>query len=379
MKRYLLLALVAFTGCLSALSADGSSFKIAPTARALFDAAAYAPSDSLFRPGAAMPDVRLGAKANFGSWEARADVSYRFGKLYPADIYIQYSFTPNSLLKGGYFVHQFGLQSATGASHKISMEQPIAESAFGEPRLLGAMYVWHNPKLHFAGSLYVQGEAATRHANELGRTGAGGIARFAWHPQAGQGRVFQIGVTGLGQSPNYSGDIHNPVSTLKAAFPTKVSEVACLLASVDHVKSIFKVTPELLFARGRWAAEGQFYWTGIDRKQNFGTYNAVGGYALGRVLLNRNASYGYSAEPAYLSTPPAGSWEIVAGYSGASLNDSGAGIYGGKAHEATVTMNCYINRWITWRVNYAYTSRTATPTLPSLHANIFQTRLQFVF
>ena len=112
---------LAFLSPLAAESADNTNFKITPTARALFDAAAYLPEDSLFKPGVAVPDVRVGVKATFGSFEARADISYRFGKLYPADIYLQWNINESSRLKGGYFIHQFGLQSATGAASKISM------------------------------------------------------------------------------------------------------------------------------------------------------------------------------------------------------------------------------------------------------------------
>lgn len=371
----LLTLVIMAAGCMS----YASDFKITPTARALFDAAAYIPQDSLFRPGVAIPDVRLGAKANFGDFEARADVSYRFGKLYPADIYLQWNINERSFLKGGFFVHQFGLQSATGASHKISMEEPIAQTAFGELRLLGAMYVYHNARHHFAGSLFAQPEAATKHANELGNTGFGALARYTWHPLIEPGNIFQIGASALIQSPNYSGDRQNPVSTFKSVFPTKVNNVNLISATVDSVRSIFKLSPELLWARGRVAAEGQFYWLNTARRNSLPAYNAYGCYVLGRVLLNRGARYAYSADPAALATPSPKSWEIVAGYSYAGLNDNHAGILSSHANSFTLTMNWYLNKYITWRVNYSYTTRADSPRLPSMHANIFQTRIQFVF
>lgn len=357
----------------------GADFKITPTARALFDAAAYLPQDADFKPGVAVPDVRLGAKAVFGKFEARADLSYRFGKLYPADIYLQWSINENSRLKGGFFVHQFGLQSATGASDKISMEEPIAQTAFGESRLLGAMYLYRNKSIHFAGSLYAQSEAMTKHANELGRTGVGALARFAWHPFTETGNIFQIGASALIQSAAFNGDTENPVSTFKAAFPTKVSNVSCLSATVDKVRSIFKITPEVLWSRGRVAAEGQFYFLNTARRDGLRSFQGLGGYVMARVLLNRNARYTYSPWTGYLAIPAPHTWEIVAGYSGADLNDSQAGIYGGRANSATLTLNYYIHKYITWRVNYSYTDCPQAPGLPSRHANIFQTRIQFLF
>lgn len=367
----------------AALSPDSlvvkhGSFTIAPVGRALFDAAAYLPQNHDFKPGVAVPDVRLGAKASFGDFDTRVEISYRFGKLYYTDIYLQWNINENSFLKGGHFIHQVGLQSATGAAAKISMEEPIAQSALGESRMLGAMYVYHNKAIHFAGSLYAQSDAISKHANELGRTGVGALARFAWHPTTAPGNIFQIGTTALIQTAKFGGDVENPVSTFSANFPTKVSQVQLVSAEVDHVKSIFKLMPEMLWSRNRFAAEAQFYFLNTGRKDGLESFQGIGCYALGRVLLNRNASYSYSSSTGYFATPKPKSWEIVAGYSYVNLNDTGAGIYGGRANSATITLNYYINKWITWRFNYNYTDRAAAPGLPSQHANIFQTRIQFV-
>lgn len=375
MKRILLIAAL----CFAASAATASDFKIMPTARALFDLAAYAPSDSDFRAGVCIPDVRLGAKANFGNWEARADLSYRFGKLYPADIYIKYQIDKRSFLQGGYFVHQFGLQSATGASHKISMEQPLAETAFGEPRLLGVMYVHDWQKMHLAGSLFAQSETSVSHSSQLGRTGWGGMARYVWHPVARTGAVVQAGLTALAQTPSYTGNVENPIMRYAATFPTKVANVNCLKTSVDSVRAVIKLTPEVLLAKGRWAFEGQFYWMRDTRRHGLSAYDAIGFYALGRVLLGRGRAYSYSAAPAALATPGKGSWEIVAGYTWADMNDHRARIEGGRAQTATATLNYYINKWITWRLNCAWTHCRATPSLPERSEGIFQTRIQFVF
>lgn len=380
MKKNLLLAiLMALPFFISSAAEEGSKVTFRPTARALFDAAAYAPSDSDFVAGVCCPDVRLGAMANFDNFEVRADISMRFGKFYPADIYLQWNINPHSFLKGGYFVHQFGLQSATGASHKIGMEEPIAQSALGELRLLGAMYVWNNAKLHFAGSLFGQSSSMTEHANTLGKSGFGAMARIAWHPMASTGNIFQVGATALMQSPNYSGDKHNPISTFGAQFPTKVSNVNCVSARVDEVKSIFKISPELLWSRGRWAAESQFYYMNVGRKLSLPSFAAKGAYVQGRVLLNRGAEYGYSAAPGYLATPRPGSWEIVAGWSWLDLDCNHAEIYGGRANSASLTLNYYLNKYITWRVNYNYTRRSSSAALAARDVNIFQTRIQFVF
>lgn len=354
-----------------------SGIKIVPTGRALFDAAAYEPADSDFRAGVTCPDVRLGAKANFGNFEARADISLRFGKFYPADIYLQYNITPSSFIKGGFFVHQFGLQSATGASTKIGMEEPVAQSAFGELRLLGAMYVWSNAKLHFAGSLFGDPALMTAHSNEASVSGYGALARFAWHPRTAEGDIFQLGVSALGRSVSYGAGV-NHIYNFKAPYPTKVANVTAAIAKVDSVNSIWKLSPEILWSRGRVAAEGQLYYLNAPRSGALRAYQAWGGYAQARILLNRNAHYGYSSSTAYLTTPPAKSWEIVAGYSGMTLNDSRAAITGGRVHTGSLTLNYYIHKYVTWRLNYTF-AHTSGGAAPVRNQNIFQTRIQFLF
>ena len=112
-NKYFILSILILAGASAKAGTDEkTAFKITPTGRALFDAAAYLPQDDDFKPGVTVPDVRLGAKATFGDFEARADISYRFGKLYPADIYLKWAINEKSFLKGGFFVHQFGLHSA---------------------------------------------------------------------------------------------------------------------------------------------------------------------------------------------------------------------------------------------------------------------------
>ncbi len=386
MKRFpasLLLTFIMLGAAAAASGAETDStarkFKIVPTARALFDMAAYTPQGDNFRAGVTVPDVRLGAKATFGEFEARADISYRFGKLYPADIYLQWNINDRSFLKGGYFIQQFGLQSATGASHKISMEEPIAQTAFGENRLLGAMYVYDHSAVHFAGSLFAQPQAVSEHANDLGRTGVGATARFVWHPLTQTGNIFQIGTSVLARTPEFKGDTKNPTVCFSSPFPTKVSSVTCVSAEVDHLRSVVKLAPELIWGKGRWGAEAQFYYMNASRRDGNPSFRATGLYVLGRVLLNRNAAYSYDGKCAYFATPKPKSWEITAGYSFVDLDDASAAIYGGRANSAMLTMNYYLNKYITWRVNYSYTARQSTPNLPALHVNIFQTRIQFVF
>lgn len=356
-----------------------ADFKIRPTGRALFDAAAYASPDTNFVAGVGAPDIRLGALMNFDKFEARVDIGYIGYRFIPTDIYLKYKFDDHHQLEVGYFVHQFGLQFATGASSKIGMEEPIAQSAFGEPRMPGIMYEYTDKNFLVAPSIFAQSSAVFAYSDVLGRTGVGAMARFVWHPRTADGDIFQLGVTPLMQTAEFAGDAKNGYAAFKSRYPTKVANVNCLNASIDSVRSIFKITPEILWSHGRWAAEGQFYFLNVDRKGTLPSFHGMGGYVQTRTLLNRNARYSYSPLIGYLATPGAGSWEIVCGYSYVDLSDIAAGIHGGRANSASFTLNYYIHKYVTARLNYNYTRRSAEGAIPSQHVNIFQTRIQFMF
>lgn len=61
---------------------DEPKFKINPTGRILLDGAIYAtPQKPQFKDGFAIPDVRLGAKMQYGKWKAKIDVGFAYNKV----------------------------------------------------------------------------------------------------------------------------------------------------------------------------------------------------------------------------------------------------------------------------------------------------------
>ena len=103
-----------------------------PAGRILIDAGYFNANEQKdkFVSGVAIPDARAGLGVRYGNWKAKVDIGYAYGKLSPKDIFIEYGFSKHTLLRGGYFVHQFGMQSATSSSFKISMEEPQSNEAF---------------------------------------------------------------------------------------------------------------------------------------------------------------------------------------------------------------------------------------------------------
>jgi len=370
----------------AAASVAGPKLQVRPAGRALLDGAAYTSNEKeLFPAGVAIPDVRLGARASYGKWNALVDLGFAYGKISMKDIYIQHNFNDCNLLRVGYFIHQFGLQSATSSSMKISMEEPMVQSAIGNPRLFGLMYVYDNAPFFATASLYAESKALTFNSTQMRKTGYGGISRLAWRPlrgeAGGQGNIAQAGISFQAGSPQFNGDPDEPdnhVYSVVSCFPTQVAQVQAVGAQVHDVNSMFKFTPEILAAHGPLAVEAQYYYMQLHRRLDLPAYRAWGAYGMLRCLAT-GGDYRYSHGDAALATPAPKSLEFVLGYNYVNTTDSKASIRGGRASDLSLTANWYINKYIIWRLRAAYTYRFDRAGEPDINLGALQTRFQILF
>ena len=384
------IALAAMLSALS-MSAEGEdskpSFTIKPTGRILMDGAAYLGGnsgvtdemDTKFVDGVAIPDIRLGAKASYGKWKAKIDVGFSYGKVGLKDTYFEYDFNPANLIRVGYFVPQWGLNSETSSSMKFTYEEPTSNEFFyANPRLLAAMWVYDKGQ-YFAGTtLFVEQAAMTQNANAMGKQGWGAQTRLVWRPRCSDGDVVQIG-----SSFNYStptADDHTGFD-YTSNFPSRVSKVQLLNADITHARGLFKMTPELLLVKGNWALEAQYYYMNVARKDGFRNYQAQGAYGIVRTLLI-GSRYKYSHADAGVATPDPRSLEMAVGYNYTNASDSRAGVWGGITNDINCTFNYYINSWMLARLRYSYTTvrdRQAENLLGHRHVNTIEARLQIIF
>lgn len=374
----------------SAVNAQEDSkpkFSITPTGRVLFDGALYSPDDDGFADGVAMPDIRMGVKASYGKWSAKIDIGYAFKKLGFKDVYMQYTFNNENLLRLGYFVHQFGLNAATSSSMKPAMEAPGSDNFFAATgRNMGLMYVLDKPSVFLGVSAFAAGNCMDNNANALGKISVGALNRLVWRPWHDTGLIGQIGI-----SLWYQSAMHNKVTAddgtthagpgyfdYSATFPTRVCSTPMLQAKVENAKGVFKLSPELVFAAGRVAVEGQYYYMNVSRDGGRPAYTAQGGYALLRGILI-GKSYGYSHADAGLATPDPKSLEMVLGYNRVDATCSKAEILGGISNDYSVTLNYYINKYMVARLRYSYTNVSQSCAQRNRHVNIVQARIQFKF
>lgn len=391
---------VALLGATEARAQYENKVKVQPTGRILLDGAIYAPDGALyeyrnadgelisgpsFADGVALPDIRMGAKVSYGHWQAKIDVGYGYQKLGFKDVYIQYNINPNNYLRGGYFVHQFGLNAATSSSMKPAMESATTDDFFkATGRNVGVEFV-HDKDQFFTGvSAIIDGTSMSKPANEQGKVSVGGVTRLVWRPLREEGSIAQVGMSLWYQSALHglaeNGSVTEGYFNYSANFPTRVDKIGMLNAHIGDAKGVFKLSPEVVAAYGRVAIEGQYYYMNIARRNNLESYRAQGAYGLFRSLLIGSA-YGYSHGDASLATPAPKSLELIVGYNYTDASCHKAGIYGGRTNDYSVTLNYYINKYILARLRYSYTDVRDSEVLDfnKCHVNTVQARLQILF
>lgn len=367
-------------GFAAAANAQENKLVVKPSGRILMDAAFLNSSnktvDEQCVDGVNVPDIRIGMKVSYGKWEGKADIGYARGSVSPKDIFIQYNFNKQNFLRGGYFVHQFGYQSATSSSFKVSMEEPETHSAFGVGgRLVGLMYEHSDNKFMGTGSIYTDAQSFKKQTNHTGYQGSGFLTRLVYHPLIEKGNLFHVGI-GL----NYELAAENRSNMeFKAPYPVRVAGINAIGAKITDAKSDFKFSGELMAAKGHVGIEGQYIFMNVDRKGDAKSYKAWGAYGNLRFLLNNE--YEYVKNDAGIATPAPKSWEFVAAYNYTDMNDAKAGFHGGKLSDWALTMNYYINKYMIWRVS-GHIVRAGESDYSGFNKNTFrviETRLQFKF
>ena len=367
-------------GFAAAANAQENKLVVKPSGRILMDAAFLNSSnkavDEQCVDGVNVPDIRIGMKVSYGKAEGKADIGYARGSVSPKDIFIQYNFNKQNFLRGGYFVHQFGYQSATSSSFKVSMEEPETHSAFGVGgRLVGLMYEHSDDKFMGTGSVYTDAQSFKKQTNQTGYQGTGFLTRLVYHPLIEKGNLFHVGI-GL----NYELAAENRSNMeFKAPYPVRVAGINAIGAKITDAKNDFKFSGELMAAKGHVGIEGQYIFMNVDRKGDAKSYNAWGAYGNLRFLLNNE--YEYVKNDAGIATPAPKSWELVAAYNYTDMNDAKAGFHGGKLSDWALTMNYYINKYMIWRVS-GHIVRAGESDYSGFNKNTFrviETRLQFKF
>ena len=356
--------------------------EIKPSGRILMDAGVFGADQQKdqFVSGVAIPDVRMGLGVKYGNWKAKIDIGYAFNKLSPKDILIEYLFSKHTLLRGGYFVHQFGMQSATSSSFKISMEEPQSNNAFFNGRLVGLMLLHQKDAFMGTLSVFAENEAMKQSSTITGDQGIGMMSRLLYRPMREGSNLFHVGVSGAWETPRYNktAALNHSSYVLETPFPTRIAKVTAQQATINNATFLYKFSPELLFAHNRFGLEAQYYYLHVNRNNGAKDFDASGAYAIFRTIV-KGAPYAYSDPDGGIATPKPGAMELVAGYNYTDLSNAQAGILGGRLNDYSLTFNYYINKYMIWRVRTSYTGVTYRAGTPDTNLSLIETRLQIKF
>lgn len=361
-------------------AASAETLKIAPIGTLLVDAGVFKSDNKAFVNGASLPDIRVGAKVSYGKINAKIDVGVAYAKVSLKDIYIEKVFNPSSLVRVGYFVHQFGLQSATSSVQKITMEEPQSNAAFFNDRLIGAMYIHNKNAFYAAASVHLENEAVKRSSTEMGEVGYGAMTRLVYRPMRNDGAIFHVGISGAYETPrfNTTAALNHKSFVISAKYPSRIADVKAVEATIGNAKNLVKFTPELLIARGKVGLETQYFYVSVNRDASFSNYKASGAYGIFRgVLIGKD--YKYSDADAGIETPAPGTLEFTLGYNYTDMSDVKSNIRGGRLNDVAVCFNYYINKYMIWRIRYTNTHVSNRAGVANETLNALQTRLQIRF
>lgn len=384
MKRILLISLLMLLMSPSAHSEEQPKLKLAPTARVLIDGALYiSPQKEMFPDGMAISEARIGAKMSYGKWSALMDVAYSYSKIGLRNMWIEYQINKNHRLRFGNFIQPFGLESTYSNSLKSTFEQPISAAIYTPGIQLGVMYGFSNPSFWAAGAFHVESSALSTAMNAplFNQQGYGILGRALWRSNKADTPIMQFGISAEFATPQRrlenNEDVHDGF-TLSANFPTKVAQVQAVGTTVANSKNLFKFSPEFLVAKGKLAAEGQYFFQNISRRNGLHNYVSQAGYVSLRGLIT-GGDYAYASGIAALDRPRPGALECVLNYNYVTLSDRTADIYGGRANNFNATINYYINPYITARLNYTFTHTWGHAGHDPLTMSGVQARLMVLF
>ena len=375
-KRLLTFIMAVLAIATAAYAQEEPKLVAKPSGRILFDAAYINPQhqEEDLNSGVGIPDFRVGVGFSYGKWKGKIDMGYAYGKVNMKDVWLQYDFGKTNFIRGGYFIHQYGFQSSTSSSFKETMEEPQND------RMIGVMYE-HNGKQFLAtASFVVESDAMKQTTDQTGNESVGAMTRLLYRPFAERGKMFQVGISGGIEGARYNSneEMDHTQFTLSTRWPTRVAKVNAQQAVVDHAKTMYRFSPEIMYSRGRFAIIGQYFYNTITRENDLKRFTGSGAYVTLRALV-KGRNFSPNMADGGIATPDPGNMDICLQYNYTSLSDHTAGIYGGYLNDWALCYNFYPNKYMIWRIRASYTKVTNRSGFENNEVSILETRLQVKF
>lgn len=350
--------------------------KIKFRSRALLDAAVSGYGKENVQGYYRLEDFRVGFKATYGRFEAKADVGLGGGKVAIKDLLVNYHFK-NSVLSFGNAYEPFSMDMLISTADLRFHQSAASVLAFTDGRKLGATYHFYNDAWYLATGVYTH--------NDINKIGSGqknafvSTSRAVWRRKKGEHRLIHLGGAFSFRTRQVNAE-EAPVGSVDSEGITSMFPAPLLEAEIPDMGTEVKGVIEALYTAPRWMVQAEYYFDRLNRTGGNRAYRPHGGYIQGGFLLqgrgfSYDAMYGIPSRPV---TPQA--IELVARLNYTDMNDGKAGIYGGEETDLSVGVNWYLNSYFGVKLNGSYV-------WVGEHCNAFyrkdfflaQLRLQYIF
>lgn len=344
--------------------------------RLFLDGGIYTGAPEVFHNGAAIPDIRLGAKVNiFSDWYTKIDIGFAKNKVALKDAFVQYRRNVN-YFRLGYMIGYFSMDESNSTNdYFFHTAAPVAE-AFYPGRRIGFSYTRSAAFYYLSAGAFCGDEL---NFSENIRQGYNFTGRAVWRPFSRPDRLLHIGGGVLYKVPDKNTDTGNRSVSLGTKGVTYLGSPRTTFITLEQVSHQMQANIECLAFLGKWLLQGEYLWTGIRQEGACPSYNARGGYVQGGVLL-KGSQLNYDETDA-LPVMPSGSHAVMlmCRYNITDLNDRAAGLFGGRQQDVSVGLNYYLNKYICAKINYSRLWLDRYSAVGKCRYGMLQARLQVRF
>lgn len=334
-------------------SAD-SAFKYWLDGRVMIDGADYLGAQNALATGVGIRRARLGVKTTlFRSWQGEIDVDFAGDAVEVKDLWVGYAGWNNSLLRIGNYKEPFSLETLTSSKFITFLERSYIDN-FSPDRHIGLSYSRWGRQWQFSAGVFGQGSGdvdATGQNQGYGLTGRVTVA-----PVLTERKLLHLGLGVSRRTPDAAAGATANTLRIRARPETNINRARFLSTGrIPSVNYELLYNGELAAVSGPLSFQAEFTGVKVERLGSNPTATFSGGYAFVSFFLT-GESRTYLASTGEFDRiyprSPKGAWEVAARYSTMDLDDTGAGVLGGKGQNYTLGLNWYVNPNFRFMANY---------------------------
>ncbi|HEX5360352.1 MAG TPA: porin, partial [Fluviicoccus sp.] len=340
-------ALSRIDGGLRAQSADGSArFRLFGRLQA--DYAFYRKDINELGSGSELRALRLGARGTVApGWDYKLETEVQTGqKIRVTEGYIAWTGLRNTQIQIGNLFEMYGLEEYTSAVDVTFMERSAAIDTFAPDYNQGiALSRWGE---NWSLGVGVYGDTANNAQTKLNEAW-GGSARMVFAPRHQPGDIVSLGLSGYwrDKTDNTAAFSARPDSHVTAF---KMADTG----AIANVETIAAMAGEFSWVYQECSLQGEATQVRVNRSAGNPDAVFTGAYLAAAFTLT-GESRPWDMNTATYSRPSplgkAGAWEIALRYDTLDLNDTAAGVHGGRLETVTLGLNWYPNPLVRFDLN----------------------------